>query len=258
MRCVICIMCGLAALFIAGASRTVFAQQEVVHPGETYDPLQAGQDAYGDAEAQRRALIGRQLMLEEQIQAQNTWSDPQAKYRPVQPESYGPVRPSVYTGPTLADVYGYGQSGVVYYNQQPGAPLPAAGAPAPRVGGAYGTYGAYAAPVPAFESWPRVPGDIWGTPYYGYVRQPIGHVKIWTGRLSYIYKPVYASPAMETALPSGYPMPAQRGRAVTQPRSYSAPSSPGTQQVPPPPPRPSLPHSAPAAEKPAAGEGQEI
>ena len=105
----------------AGSARLSSAQQEVIHPGETYDSIQAGHDAYWEAEAERRAKIGRQLMLEEQIQAENTWSDPQDKYRPVRPESYGPVRPKVYAGPTLADVYAYPSSGVIYYNSQSAA-----------------------------------------------------------------------------------------------------------------------------------------
>ncbi len=83
----------LAAFLLATTTLPLAAQQEVYHPGETYDSLQAGQDAYGDAEAQRRALIGRQLLLEEQIMRQNTWADPQDRYRPVRPDSYGPIAP---------------------------------------------------------------------------------------------------------------------------------------------------------------------
>lgn len=90
--------CCIAAFFFSVVARPVAAQQEVFHPGETYDSLQAGQDAYVDAEAQRRARIGRQIMIEG---------------------------------------------------------------------------------------------------YSGYVRQPIGHVKIWTSRLGYIYKPIYGSPPPE-------------------------------------------------------------
>ena len=114
MRSVVVWACCSAAFLCIIAARPAPAQQEVYHPGETYDSLQAGQDAYWDAEAQRRALIGRQLMIQEQVMLQNTRSDPQDRS-------------------------------------------------------------------------------------YGYVRQPIGHVKIWTGRLSYIYKPIYASPPLETA-----------------------------------------------------------
>ncbi len=219
-------LCGASVLFVVGSARWSLAQQEVIHPGETYDSLQAGRDAYWDAEAERRAKIGRQLMLEEQIQIENTWSDPEDKYRPVRPESYGPIRPKVYVGPTLADVYANPSSGITYYNTQP-----------------------------AFQSWPRVPGDIWGTPYYGFVRQPIGHVKIWTGRLSYIYKPVYASPAMEPsaalhAAPSATPRRPDRSRRLDPP---FVPASPG---APPPPPKPSLGQP----DRAAAGqwEGQEI
>jgi hypothetical protein len=252
--------CGIAVAFIVGAVRLASAQQEVYHPGETYDSLQAGRDAYWDAEAERRAKIGRQLMLEEQIQVENTWSDPQDKYRPVRFESYGPVRPSVYLGPTLADVYAYPQAGIVYYNARPAAPQTAVP----------GGDGSRAAPVPVFQSWPRVPGDIWGTPYYGFVRQPIGHVKIWTGRLSYIYKPVYASPAMDTPAPAAYsPAPSRRAERKEL-RSFSAPARPRSPQTPPPPPKPSLAQPDPAPARPGTdnginhphptgpGEGQEI
>jgi hypothetical protein len=253
MRGILCAF-GIATLFILGAARPTFSQEEVVHPGETYDSLQAGRDAYFDAEAERQAKIGRQLMLVEQIQAENTWSDPQDKYRPVRPESYGPVRPKVYLGPTLADVYAYPQSANVYYNASPAAPgVIVRGGQTP-----------YAAPVPVFQPWPRVPGDIWGTPYYGYVRQPIGHVKIWTGRASYIYKPVYASPAMESPSESS-PAPATwRTISPGKSRIAAAPASPG---APPPPPKPLNPTPDRAEEKPGSAvapkanaptEGQEI
>ena len=239
MRCVLG-ACGIAVLLFVGSARPAFAQQEVYHPGETYDSLQAGRDSYWDAEAERRAKIGRQLMLEEQIQTENTWSNPQDKYRPVHPESYGPIRPKVYVGPTLADVYAYPSSSITYYNAQPAAPSAVRGA----------------APVPVFEPWPRVPGDIWGTPYYGYVRQPIGHVKIWTGRLSYIYKPVYASPAMEPAADDAIPpAPPRRGEARRLPQ-LTSPAAPGLPQTAPPPPKPSFRQTEPAPARP--GVGQEI
>ena len=120
--------CSLGLLFrgisLIGAARPAPAQQEFYHPGETYDSLQAGQDAYLDAEAQRRALVGRQLMVEDQIMQQNTWLDPQDKYRPVRPESYGPILPKYRVGPTLADVYAYPPTGggPVYYGGTPFTP----------------------------------------------------------------------------------------------------------------------------------------
>ena len=117
------LVCCFAAFLFISAARPAPAQQEVYHPGETYDSLQAGQDAYWDAEAQRRALIGRQLMIEEQIMQQNTWADPQDKYRPVRPESFGPILPKYTPGPTLADVYAYPPTdgGPVYYGGTPTA-----------------------------------------------------------------------------------------------------------------------------------------
>ena len=222
----------LAAFLLATTTLPLAAQQEVYHPGETYDSLQAGQDAYGDAEAQRRALIGRQLLLEEQIMRQNTWADPQDRYRPVRPDSYGPIAPRTYFGPTLADVYAYPRTGVVLYNGR----VISSSAPVAVVRGEGRS--TIAAPVPVFEPWPRVPNDIYGTPYYGYVRQPIGHVKIWTGRLSYIYKPIYASPPTESPRPT----------SETSPRSVVPPGQlPVRPQVPPattpvpPPPAPGIP-----------------
>ena len=217
-----------AAYLLTDAAQPAPAQQEVYHPGETYDTLQAGQDAYWDAEAQRRALIGRQLMIEEQIMLQNTWADPQDRYRPVRPESYGPILPKVYAGPTLADVYAYPPASAVYY-------------------------GGVSAPV--FQPWPRVPNDIWGAPYYGYVRQPIGHVKIWTGRLSYIYKPIYASPPMEGPRPalaaSARAAAPLARRPATEPKR-----SAGNVPSPPPPPRPAGP--PPDRPGPRPGEGHDL
>ncbi len=231
MRGKACLVCCLAAFFCTSAARPAPAQEEVYHPGETYDSLQAGQDAYWDAEAQRRALIGRQLMIEEQIMLQNTWAVPQDRYRPVHPESYGPILPKAYGGPTLADVYAYPPAGPVYY------------------GGA-------AAPVPVFQPWPRVPNDIWGAPYYGYVRQPIGHVKIWTSRLGYIYKPIYASPPMES--PRSALAASPRVTAPLSRRPYAVSKTPaGNVPLPaaspnlPPPPRPA--DSPPDRRNPNAG-----
>ena len=169
MRSVVVWACCSAAFLCIIAARPAPAQQEVYHPGETYDSLQAGQDAYWDAEAQRRALIGRQLMIQEQVMLQNTRSDPQDRS-------------------------------------------------------------------------------------YGYVRQPIGHVKIWTGRLSYIYKPIYASPPLETArsVPAAAPRTAPpHALSEVRPRSLSSPAA--SPSSPPPPPRPAVP--APSRPDPGRGDG---
>jgi len=236
-------VCSFAAILFVGLAWPCGAQQESYHPGETYDSLQAGRDAHEDAEAQRRAIVGRQLMIEDQIIQQDTWADPQDRYRPVRPESYGPVWPKYQVGPTLADVYAYppADGGPVYYGGTPIA------VPAPALRTASDRSGRYAVPVPVFQSWPQVSNDIWGAPYYGYVRQPIGHVKIWTSRLGYIYKPIYASPPVAsprprsslaaTSPPASVPVPprAYVEPGLRSPRIHAASASPET---PPPPPRP--------------------
>jgi hypothetical protein len=223
----------VAAFLCICAARLAPAQQEVYHPGETYDSLQAGQDAHADAEAERRALIGRQIMIEDQIVQQNTWADPQDKYRPVRPDSYGPVLPRSYVGPTLADVYASPPTdgGPVYYGGTP-ISIPA--------------FGGVPAGASVFQPWPRVPNDIWAAPYYGYVRQPIGHVKIWTGRLSYIYKPIYASPPVEISRPAARAMAPGPRRPLTGPALGAAagPMPAESLNTPPPPPRPEIPPPA--------------
>ena len=187
------LVCCFAASLFGIMARPAPAQQEFYHPGETYDSLQAGHDAHMRRRGPASGPVGRQIMIENQIIQQNTWADPQDRYRPVHPESYGPVMPKAYGGPTLADVYAYPtDGGPVFYGGTP-APTPTTGgSPVPPAASYRNTY---AATVPVFQPWPRVPNDIWGAPYYGYVQQPIGHVKIWTSRLGYIYKPIYASPA---------------------------------------------------------------
>jgi hypothetical protein len=249
-------VCCFVALLFGSAARPAPAQEEVYHPGETYDSLQAGRDAYWDAEAQRRALTGRQLLIEGQIMRQNTWANPQDKYRPVHPESYGPILPRAYAGPTLADVYAYPQAGPVYYG---GTAAPVPSSDGVRTPIAANHRNAYSAPVPVFEPWPDVPNDIWAAPYYGYVRQPIGHMKIWTSRLGYIYKPIYASPPLVTARaasPRAAAPPPRRPLAEPGARAGGATSPTGSLNSPPPPPRPAVPSSPPPDAKP--GEGHDL
>ena len=162
---------GLAAsMLLLAQPFPAAAQIEVYHPGETYDSLQAGHDAYVNAEAVRRAAIGRQLQLQEQIQRDNTWANPADKYSPIRPESFGPILPRAAAGIGREDIYALTRPDRQAYQDRPGLPL--------------------------FEPWPRVPNDIFSAPYYGVVRQPTGYVKIWTGPQSCIYKPTYASPPM--------------------------------------------------------------
>jgi len=85
---------------------------------------------------------------------------------------------------------------------------------------------------PVFTPWPRVPGDIYGYPYYGLVRQPIGHEKIWTSPNGYIYRPVYAPPAGQAVAPR--PAAPRAYRATPATPLPPAAGSPG-QAAPPPP-----------------------
>jgi hypothetical protein len=148
-------------LATAGAQEATLPQpaplrpREQYRPGMTYDSLQAGQDAYRAAEADRQAAIQRQLRIQDEIRWYNTWA------------------PGYESWPTLPEIYAYGAR--------------RAFRPTYRYGNA-GYYG------PLFEPWPRVPGDIYGYPYYGSVRQPTGHEKIWTSPNGYIYRPTYDPP----------------------------------------------------------------
>ncbi|MGA2253794.1 MAG: hypothetical protein ABSG53_03960, partial [Thermoguttaceae bacterium] len=160
-------VCSFTAILFISVARPAPAQQEVYHPDETYDSLQAGRDAHWDAEAQRRAIVGRQLVIEAQIVQQNTWADPQDKYRPVHPESYGPILPKYYAGPTRIDIYAYPPTdgGPVYYGGTPPATPARGGSATLRATSDRSDH--HAAPVPVFQPWPQVPNDIWGAPYYG-------------------------------------------------------------------------------------------
>jgi len=131
----------------------------------SYDALQAGQDAYQAAEAERHAAIDQQRNTIEQMKWYNTWA-----YR-----GYAP---------TLSNIYANGYS----YNPR-------------RV---YRQAIRYGSP-PVFQPWPRVPGDIYGYPYYGAVRQPAGHEKTYTSPNGYVYRPRMPPPAPSPSSPPAPP-----------------------------------------------------
>ncbi len=80
---------------------------------------------------------------------------------------------------------------------------------------------------PVFTPWPRLPGDIYGYPYYPLVRQPIGHDKIWTSPNSYVYRPRYAP-----AIPPPAARPAPPVPAPARPLPPSPPAAPPATSVP--------------------------
>ncbi|MGA2619825.1 MAG: hypothetical protein ABSF26_19605 [Thermoguttaceae bacterium] len=223
--------CLTAGMLLGGLDCPVVAQIEVYHPGETYDSLQAGHDAYLDAEALRRAAVSRQLQVQEQIQLDNTWANPADKYLPIRPESFGPIWPQAGPRVGLEEVYALTRPD----RRSPGgAPWQVEGRPGPGRRAYQNRMH-----VPLFEPWPRVPNDIFGAPYYGIVRQPTGYVRIWTGPQSYIYKPTYASPAMD---PNPSPPVAARPGQLTGPVAPETAAPRGAGGYPaatiPPPPKP--------------------
>jgi hypothetical protein len=163
---------------------------------QTVEGMQASQDAYQRAEAERRTEIQQQTQLTQQLRWQNAWAYPP------------------YT-PTLADIYGSG------YVPRPARTF----RQAVRLG--------YA---PAFSPWPRVPGDIYGYPYYGFPSQPIGHTKMWIGQNGYVYRPIYPPPvaarvAPPLFVPNAPPLVAQPSAATLAPQS----PMPGLEPIPAPP-----------------------
>jgi hypothetical protein len=87
-----------------------------------------------------------------------------------------------------------------------------------------------------FEPWPRVPGDLRGYPGPRPVEHPVGHRSEQVGPDHWIYRPVYASEAMQTS-----------SRPLIAPR----PSVPALRPLSPEPPRPSNTQEPPAK---ASGE----
>jgi hypothetical protein len=80
---------------------------------------------------------------------------------------------------------------------------------------------------PVFTPWPRVPGDIYGYPYYSPVKQPIGHEKIWTSPNSYVYRPKYAPSTTQPTRPTApAPTPARPRMPPAAPPSTTAPVEP--------------------------------
>ncbi len=143
-------------------------------PKQTYDPLQAGRDAYRIGEEERRWAIGRQLGALDYARYYGAWTAPRAYAYP------------------LPSVYGYPWRRAVRR--------------------AY--HGMYVGGVgPVIAPWPRVSVGVYGypydprvrQPYYPRVRQPIGHEKI-SGPNGYIYRPIYAESA--EPVPAGVPTPA--------------------------------------------------
>ena len=131
-------------------------------PDVEYGPLQAGRDAYNQAEQQRRWAIDRQLWLISDVRRYNTWYPYVDRYALPYIYSYAPPRVARRVHKSLQRDW----SGRV------------------------------------FTPWPQVPGDVYGYPYYPRIKQPIGHEKIQTGPNGYIYRPVYEEPPKAQQVPT--------------------------------------------------------
>jgi hypothetical protein len=175
----------IAALtLVAGVAATTLGQDTV--PTRPYDGIQAGYDAYQLGEERRRANIGYQLYLNDQL-----------KYWSGIPTSRGET---IYYGVPGSFAAGY------YGNAVPLVPPAnldytyAYGRFGPRGYGALGP--GWVGPQTVFEPWPYVPGDIWGYTYYSPMRQPVGQHQEQTGPNRWESHPVYDPP-----LPNYRPLP---------------------------------------------------
>jgi hypothetical protein len=151
----------VAALFL---SRIALSQQNA----RPYDGIQAGYDAYQLGEERRQWNVGQQIYLNDRMRALTT---PLATYG----YGYGPY-PSTYgMMPASREyAYAYGNSPERYY---------------PGYGSRYS-----GRPLTVFESWPYVPGDIWGDFYTPHLRQPVAQVQSQTGPNRWESHPVYNPP----------------------------------------------------------------
>jgi len=180
-------------------------------PDAKYTPLDAGEDAYRRAEAQRRWAIDRQLTVEKNVRDYNTW-----KYynwgnfnRFAQPfvDAFAPPR--------------------VAWRIRRGAARRAACGPVP----------------PPFYPSPVSPDAPLGYNYLPFRSQPVGHEKTWTSPNSYIYKPVYTPPNRPQATIGNTPPP---GAAAVAPPTTVPPPAPAARSENPLPQQPLNPANRPS------------
>jgi len=158
-----------------GDSYVVPYRDEVAHqpPPEvprTYGPVEAGQEAYQRAEQERREAIARQLQTEDMV----AWQQSPPWYY----HYYPSVRPGYVVGGRRAVQFSY-RPAYVY----------------PR-----------SVPLGWFESWPLVPGDIYGFPYPYRIPQPWGHQVVVIGPRTYLVRPLYeAAPKLAPPGPTVAP-----------------------------------------------------
>jgi hypothetical protein len=214
---------GLAVMVVADAAHgsdapSSPAQSEVP---SRYDSLDAGRDAHFRGAQERLDAIGRQIETNEQL----AWRAGQPTLYPYVPldavYAYGPRR--AYRGagavPWLMPRYGY-----------PAMPY-----------------------LGVFEPWPLVPGEVYGYPYVARVPQPVGHQVVVIGPGAYIYRPIYALPALPSVSPAPATSPSLPAVPPARPVAPQAAPAPEPEAIPPPPPEPAP--AGPPAVKPSRSTG---
>jgi hypothetical protein len=166
---------------------------------KSYGPVEAGQDAYQQAEQERRDAISRQLQIEDAV-----------AYDHAPPAYYGPNLP---TG--TVQVWN-GRRGYHYVYR------------APYV---------YPRSVPPgwLESWPLAGREIYPYPYVYRVPQPLGHQVVVIGPRSSLVRPIYPAPQVAGPPPGVVPPPPRPDRPQPAPPKPAAPASGGPERIPAPP-----------------------
>jgi len=179
-RAVICSL--VSGVFSLTVSTNIFAEDTTADPEvlpapsaepaekpeASYGPLRAGQDALHWGEQQRRAAIDRQLELQQNARHYNAWA------------------PYVYRY-ALPHVQAYAPRWAARRFRRDIERAAAVGLPVPPV-----------PPVP----WVPPYAEIFGYSHRGWLQQPSGHEKIWTGPNSYIYVPRFGPRAPQSGAPT--------------------------------------------------------
>ena len=178
-----------------------------------YGPVEAAQESYQRAEAQRQAAVRGQVELNDQMRAKAGVPGYYAYAPGVATYAWAP---RVVWGPRRALRYGAPWGYPAYFPY-----------PAPQLR-------AYRS---VFEPWPMVPGRIYGYPYTGWVPQARGQVQIQIGPGVTLSRPDYGpgaqTPQGPTPAPAGpepVPAPAPAGPALPELNPPEPPAQPGPRE----------------------------
>jgi hypothetical protein len=151
----------LVLVLMASSGLTAWAQDDGIPTG-----IKAGQEAYQQAEAERRAAVGAQVELNQILRSRVAWPSPYGETIYYAPPGYsvvGGYRTAYGTGLTMHPAYGY-------------SPQSYLGATAAFGPGSY-------IPYPSLFAWSSPPPPL---------RQPIGQRQVQTGPRRWESFPIYA------------------------------------------------------------------